>query len=111
MAKGRSSKPKEKPGNKVTPITLPETHQVPIPEALRWKAKAFQSSAEKAGMAVKQAQTEFLLRQAELKEAQRELQAVVEEVKEAIEDDIPEGYSLEELNPTEGFAICHRKME
>jgi hypothetical protein len=46
-----------------------------------------------------------------LKEANRSLQDVVDEVKEALEGNIPEGYTLEELNPTEGFALCKRKVE
>lgn len=112
MPRKASAKRKEAPKkvesteSNVTALPLPATQTIPLPEGVRWKAKAFQEAVAGAQARVKAAAAELQLRQAELQNTQRDLRNAVEEIQEALEQEVPEGYSLEELNPQEGVALC-----
>lgn len=88
------------------PSSFPAEKTIPLPETLRWKAKAFQEGEEKAQANVKAAQAELHLRQVELQGARKELQLVVDEVTSTLQSSVPPGYLLAELNPTTGVALC-----
>ena len=111
MAKSRGAS-KGKGKENVTPLPVPDSlpaeKTISLPEGLRWKIKAFQETVERSKAVVKAAHAELLLRQAESQQANRDFQNVIDEMKAALESEVPEGYLLDQINPVEGVALCRR---